>query len=353
MVPPPPEPINCSPPKTALVSPAEKVHQASTSKEKEKEDDADFKPIETLDPKLEGVRKLWVDALNDNRNPAKERSIKFIVPKMVNGEIEVKIEEDDVISEVIFWKPSLVLYTLGGELSMNAVKNFMIKHWNFVQLSDMYYHEEGYFILRFKMLRERDDVLMKGPYMFISMSLLIREWRLDFNLKDDMLRTLPIWVKLPQLPLFLWGENSLNKIGSALGNPIVTDECTGNRLHVSYARILVKMDITNEHPKAITIRDSDGEKMQQAIEYEWKPILCGKCQKIGHNCDKPKGIVKEYKPKPKTPEDNKTVSSSNIVKAGRDEIIGKDMGGTETTSTTGNEIEKWTEAHKSGKARGK
>ncbi|CAI8597012.1 unnamed protein product [Vicia faba] len=128
MVPPPPEPINCSPPKTALVSPAEKVHQASTSKEKEKEDDADFKPIETLDPKLEG---------------------------------------------------------------------------------------------------------------------------------------------------------------------------------------------------------------------------------IGHNCDKPKGIVKEYKPKPKTPEDNKTVSSSNIVKAGRDEIIGKDMGGTETTSTTGNEIEKWTEAHKSGKARGK
>ncbi|CAI8597014.1 unnamed protein product [Vicia faba] len=113
------------------------------------------------------------------------------------------------------------------------------------------------------------------------------------------------------------------------------------------------MDITNEHPKAITIRDSDGEKMQQAIEYEWKPILCGKCQKIGHNCDKPKGIVKEYKPKPKTPEDNKTVSSSNIVKAGRDEIIGKDMGGTETTSTTGNEIEKWTEAHKSGKARGK
>ncbi|KAI5381276.1 hypothetical protein KIW84_046058 [Lathyrus oleraceus] len=39
-------------------------------------------------------------------------------------------------------------------------------------------------------------------------------------------------------------------MGSAIGNPMYTDECTENKLMVTYARILVKVDVTNE-PKAI------------------------------------------------------------------------------------------------------
>lgn len=131
-----------------------------------------------------------MDFLNDNRNPAKGRSMKFIAPKIINGETEVEIDVEDIISELKFWQSSLVLYALGGELSMNAVKNLMITNWNFVQLPDMYYHEVGYFIVRFKTFRERDDVLMKGPYTIRNMPLLICEWRPDFNLKDDLLRYL-------------------------------------------------------------------------------------------------------------------------------------------------------------------
>ncbi|CAK8537463.1 unnamed protein product [Lathyrus sativus] len=133
--------------------------------------------------------------------------------------------------------------------------------------------------------------------MIRNIPLLIREWRPGFKVKDEILRTLPIWVKLPQLPIILWGDTSLNKIGSALRNPIMTDECTANRLRVSYARILVKMDITKELPQIITIRDNEGEKIQQPIEYEWRPLFCIKCQKVGHSCDKPKG-TQQWKPKP-------------------------------------------------------
>ncbi|RZB52267.1 hypothetical protein D0Y65_048636 [Glycine soja] len=217
-------------------------------------------------------RKLWVDVLKDNRNLAKGRAMKFIAPQVVDGKIEVLIEDDDIRSEVKFWESSLILYAMGADLSMNAVKNFMTRSWNFVQLPDMYFNDEG------------------------NIPLLIREWRPGFKIKDELLRTLPIWVKLPQLPIILWGDTSLNKIGSALGNPIMTDECTANRLRVSYARILVEMDITNELPQTITIADNEGEKIQQAIEYEWRPLFCNKCQKVGHSCDKPK-VRKQWKPK--------------------------------------------------------
>ncbi|XP_058776305.1 uncharacterized protein LOC131650615 [Vicia villosa] len=244
-------------------------------------------------------RKLWVDVLNDNRNPAQGRSMKYVAPKMVEGMVEVEIAEEDITSEVNFWASSLILYIIGGDLSMNALKNYMTKTWNFVQLPDMYYNDEGYFILRFRSFSDRDDVLMKGPYTYRNMPVLIREWMLEFRLKDDFLRTLPIWIKLPQLPLCLWGEMSLNKIGSALGIPLVTDECTANKLRVSYARILVEMDITKDLPTELTIRDKDGTKFLQPVEYEWKPMYCKRCQKPGHNCEQPKPKIKQWKPKEK------------------------------------------------------
>ena len=216
-------------------------------------------------------RKLWVDVVNENRNPTKGMPLKYFAPQIVNGEVEVMIEDEDIESELKFWDTTLIMYVLGADMSMHSVKHFMMQNWNFVPLPDMYYHDEGYFLLRFSSHREREEVMMKGPYTIRNMSVLLREWRRDFNLKKDLLRTLPLWVKLPYLPLYLWGDNTLGKIVSAIGSPIVTDECTTSKLRVSYARILVEVDITKELPQEITIRDRSGNKLQQAIEFEWKP----------------------------------------------------------------------------------
>lgn len=119
--------------------------------------------------------------------------MEFVASKMVDGEIK----EADIESKMKFWGSYLIMYVLGGDLSMNTVKQYMEKMWNFVQLSYMFYKEEGYFILCFCSMQDNDVVLMKGLYMIHNMPMLLREWKPDFNLKKDMLRTLPIWVKLP------------------------------------------------------------------------------------------------------------------------------------------------------------
>ncbi|CAK8536856.1 unnamed protein product [Lathyrus sativus] len=36
-------------------------------------------------------RKLWVDIINDNRNPAKGLTVEYVAPKVVNGVIEIDI----------------------------------------------------------------------------------------------------------------------------------------------------------------------------------------------------------------------------------------------------------------------
>ncbi|KAL5170000.1 hypothetical protein HKD37_11G031783 [Glycine soja] len=206
---------------------------------------------------VEEPKKLWVDVISGNRIPSNGAAIEYFAPKVVEGEIEVEIEEEDILSELKYWETTLIMYVLGRELSMNAVKQYMMKFWSFVQLPEMYYHEDG-----------------------------------------DMLRTLPVWVKLPNLPLYLWGTKSLGKIGSALGNPLFTDECTANKLRVSYARILVEIDVTQKQRENITIRDKEGNKITQPVEFEWKPKFYELCQKAGHQCkEKPN---KQWREKPKS-----------------------------------------------------
>ncbi|KAK6789451.1 hypothetical protein RDI58_013251 [Solanum bulbocastanum] len=43
---------------------------------------------------------------------------------------------------------------------------------------------------------------------------------------EEILTTIPLWVKLPNLSLNCWNAVVLSKIGSSLGKPLYADECT-------------------------------------------------------------------------------------------------------------------------------
>lgn len=188
--------------------------------------------------------KLCVDAISGNKMPSNGETIEFIAPNLVEGELEVNIEEDDIESEVKLWDSALIMYVIGKDLSMNVVKEYMIKFWNFVQLPELYYHDEGYFLLKFKVYK--DPGVMRGPHTIQNMPMVLKDLTPKFDFKRDMLCMLPIWVKLPSLPLHLWGVRSLGKIGNALGNSLFIDECSANKLRLSYARILVEIDVTQK-----------------------------------------------------------------------------------------------------------
>lgn len=96
--------------------------------------------------------------------------LQFVSPKVMEGKIEVEIEEKDVESEIRFWENSLIMYVIGEIFSMNAVKNYRTNAWNFVTLPEKYYNDEGFFILKFKNSDDRDEVLMKGPHKIQNMA---------------------------------------------------------------------------------------------------------------------------------------------------------------------------------------
>lgn len=120
-------------------------------------------------------------------------------------------------------------------LSMNAVKKFMMNTWNFVSLLELYYNDEGCFIIRFMSREDIDDVLVRDSYTIYRKPMFLNEWTPKFKLKYVILKIFPIWVIFPQLPLTYWGETSIGKILSVIGKPLMTDVCTTKKLRVSYA----------------------------------------------------------------------------------------------------------------------
>lgn len=93
----------------------------------------------------------------------------FVAPEVVEGEVVIAIEEKDVASEVELSENGLILFAVGEELTVIAVTQFMSKVWNTVSLSDIFYHDEGYFIARFKNNMEMDEILQNAPYNVFSM----------------------------------------------------------------------------------------------------------------------------------------------------------------------------------------
>ncbi|CAK8573596.1 unnamed protein product [Lathyrus sativus] len=118
---------------------------------------------EPIQPQHE-ERKPWVDVINDNRNPARGMDIEYVAPNLINGVFEINIEQEDIETEIQFWDNALILYVVGDDLSMNTVKNFMQRMWNFVKMPDLYYYDDGYFLIRFSSQEDKEAYMMKGPY---------------------------------------------------------------------------------------------------------------------------------------------------------------------------------------------
>ena len=78
-------------------------------------------------------------------------------------------------------------------------------------------------------------------------------------------------MNFPKLPLNCWGVGSLSRIASAIGVPLFADECTTKQTRISYARMLIEVNVTKAIPQQITVVDPNGKTFLQDVELEWRP----------------------------------------------------------------------------------
>ncbi|XP_019252654.1 PREDICTED: uncharacterized protein LOC109231445 [Nicotiana attenuata] len=193
-----------------------------------------------------------------------------------------KLNPTEIEKQTQKWKTTLIGYVLGGNPSFKEMLKFVYGVWNTVTTPTVLLHDDGYFIFKFEYLEDKNLIMQNGPYTFNSRPMVLKDWDPNFQMKDESMRIVPIWINLPGLPIQCWAEENLGRIASLLGKPICTDRLTAECERVSYARVLVDMDITQPLPNEICIETPDRSWMQ-SVEYEWKPSFCLDCNKFGHD----------------------------------------------------------------------
>ncbi|KAL2903768.1 hypothetical protein RDABS01_002478 [Bienertia sinuspersici] len=148
-------------------------------------------------------------------------------------------------------------------------------------------------------------VLTRDPQFFDYKPLIMKQWEPDMDLHKENVKTIPIWIRLPNLELKYWGSTCLHKLGDSIGTTLKVDHITLNKERLTYARLLVEVGLEEELPDHIWFVNEKGVQMKQAVEYELRPTLCTNCKRYGHpvdKCNKQKGAPKPvWKPKPGIP----------------------------------------------------
>lgn len=102
------------------------------------------------------------------------------------------------------WIISLVMYVVGNVPTIAYVKRYIPANGSQVGTPNVFLHDDGYFVVHFISLADRNEIVCKGPYTFFNRPIIIKYWSPEFNFYKKVLKAIPLWIRLPNLPLNYW-----------------------------------------------------------------------------------------------------------------------------------------------------
>jgi hypothetical protein len=108
-----------------------------------------------------------------------------------------------------------------------------------------------------------------------------KPWHPLFDVNEEILSSMPIWIKLPNLPLQFWSDAGLKAIGEVLDSFITVDKRYKFSKHQLVAHILV--DINPRHGLFESMDIVLGDKTYtQQLDYLNMSFCFSRCHRVGH-----------------------------------------------------------------------
>ncbi|KAF8029778.1 hypothetical protein BT93_E2262 [Corymbia citriodora subsp. variegata] len=130
--------------------------------------------------------------------------------------------------------------------------------------------------------------------MMARVPLILQQWEPMLELKKGEHSSIPVWIRLKNLPYGLWSATGLSKVASAIGRPLYVDQRTEQLKMISFARVCVELSTTKPCHDTITVCLNGATRIVD-VEYEWKPLSCTSCGVFGHRCaaNAPSGVISQ------------------------------------------------------------
>ena len=114
---------------------------------------------------------------------------------------------------------------------------------------------KGYFSFNFESKEDKDLIFRNDPYFMDSRGLYLNKWTPNFDPELDVPSVVPVWVRLPHLPLHCWGDELILAIRNVVGNFIDRSEPKDNMQACD--RICVEVDLDKCLPEVIKLKVDD------------------------------------------------------------------------------------------------
>lgn len=145
------------------------------------------------------------------------------------------------------------------------MKGYIVKMWNMVAKSELFFYEEGYFIVKFYNAEDGDDVVYLSLYIMNSKFIVLRVQIFEFDFEEEFMRYFLIQVKFFNLSVNCWRVNFLSRIVSRLGIFIFADEYTVKKIRIFFIRVLVEIDVIQDIFNEIDIVDFLGRIFTEKV----------------------------------------------------------------------------------------
>lgn len=199
--------------------------------------------------------------------PAKNLTAKFSPEQFVAGAAE--------------WSLSLVGYSIGKRPFYEALLSTIKKTWKLKGEFSLLTMDDGFFLLKFSALEDYELAWNGGPWFFFGKPFILQKWTPDFIPKREEFPSIPLWIKIWNLPLSLWTPEGISKLASCVGIPLAVDALTVAKTRLTFARICVQVTSSSPFPEEIYY-SVDDKTFPLRVQYDWKPESCSQCGSIMH-----------------------------------------------------------------------
>jgi hypothetical protein len=220
------------------------------------------------------------------KKTAQEESTSFVKRLEAIPEICLPPEQPMKVA-ISLSERGLVGQFMGLWPSTRSTDNWIQRNWRPLTKNSVtcYSVGKGFYIFEFISQEDRDLIFRNGPYFMGTQGLYLNRWTPNFDPALEIPKDVPVWVRLPNLPIHCWNSTSLQAIGNGLGHYI---DKADPKDQYSCARICVEVDLEVGLPEAVNLKVGDWQHLQK-LDYEQLPFKCRKCHDYGHfqrNCPK-------------------------------------------------------------------
>ncbi|KAM3232111.1 hypothetical protein P3S67_009337 [Capsicum chacoense] len=200
----------------------------------------------------------------ENSDPEKRTTqswadeLEFVAPEKQGEEEICEIDVEDISSEIKYWKHAIVCYVLGAHPPFLVINGYIQRQWGKHGINKISMLKNGVVLVRFDSKVRMDEVLQGGIYHFDNKPLIVKAWSSEMEFTREELYTVPIWVKLPGLEFKYWSPKGLSKIGSLIGKPLMVDINTEKKIGLSFARLLIEVEMRGNLPEKVFFRNKRG-----------------------------------------------------------------------------------------------